>query len=908
MTLLNATPRGDARLVQQPLSAHPSMVLCAWLVGNLLQLRQPALWDAVGYVLLGIAALMLLVARLAKPAITRHNVLSVRCSWRWLWMLVVPLLALGSFSFASAGWRAAAHAQSILAPALEGQDVVLMGVVSTLPGVSADGTRFILDVEEAWLQGQSVRVPSRVSLGWYANSFQATARANSHAHDESAPGSSKHPHAPSTPSVPAMDVMHATPEEPPRVAAGERWRLPVRMKRPHGVLNPHGWDAERWLFVQGVGGTGTVRSKGHHGADLPERLGIDASRWVQRSRQSVKDAVMARVADARAAGVLAALAVGDQSAIDRADWDVYRVTGVAHLMSISGLHVTMFAWFAALLVGALWRRSARASLTWPAPQAARWGGLALAAAYAVFAGWGVPSQRTVLMLGIVVALQSTGRRWPWTWVLLTAAVGVTMLDPWALLQPGFWLSFVAVALLMVSGDNDAQRAAPSSWPNDPEERSASARLLDIVRTTAHQALRTQVVATISLAPLSAIFFQQISAVGFLANLVAVPWVTLLVTPLALVGACWPGAWDLGAWAVQSMSLVLHAMAAWPGAAWSVAVAPSWAQMAGLLAGVLVVMRLPRRARWWAAPLLLPLLLPAVDRPLLGQFEAVAVDVGQGTAVLLRTRHHLLVYDAGPQYTADRNAGERILLPLLRARGERHIDAMMLSHRDADHVGGAQALMQALPTGALWSSIEAQHPLRTWAQGHAVPHTRCEAGQRWSWDGVHFHVLHPTADDHAANDSGPHRAGRSRRHGQAIRPNTMSCVLRVEDAQGRAMLLTGDIEAAQEQAIVARHREQPAVLRSDVLLVAHHGSRTSSTPAWLQAVQPTVGVVQAGYRNRYGHPAPVVERRLLDAIPVVVRSDRCGAWTRRVDGRGLCHRDAERRYWHHHQPVSDDANE
>jgi competence protein ComEC len=881
------------------------MVLWAWLVGNLLQLRQPVLWDAVVYVQLGAAAFTLLAACLAKQAFTRHNVLCVRCVGRWLWRLVVPLLALGSLSFAIAGWRAATHAQDVLAPALEGQDLVLIGVVSTLPRVSADGSRFIVDVEGAWLHGVAVRVPSKVSMGWYASSFQATARA----HDETAPGILMPQHVPSAQGVPAVAAMHAvTAAEPPRVAAGERWRLPVRMKRPHGVLNPHGWDAERWMFEHGVGGTGTVRSQGHHGLDLPERLGVDTSRWVERARQSVKDAVMARVADPRVAGVLAALAVGDQSAIDRADWDVYRITGVAHLMSISGLHVTMFAWVAGLVVGALWRRSTRASLAWPAPLAARWGGLAMAVAYAVFAGWGVPSQRTVLMLGIVVALQSTGRRWPWTWVLLTAAVGVSALDPWALLQPGFWLSFVAVALLMISGDTETSHATTTSWPNEPEERRSSARRLESLRTTARQAVRTQVVATISLAPLSAIFFQQISAVGLFANLLAVPWVTLLVTPLALLGACWPAAWDVGAWAVQGMSLVLHTMSAWPGAAWSVPVAPSWAQMAGMLAGVLVVMRLPRRARWWAAPLMLPLLLPAVDRPQPGQFEAVAVDVGQGTAVLLRTRHHLLVYDAGPQYTADRNAGERILLPLLRARGERHIDALMLSHRDADHVGGAQALMHALPTGALWSSIEAQHPLRAWARGHGVPHTRCEAGQRWVWDGVSFHVLHPTADDHAANDQSHQRAGRSGRPGKTIKPNSMSCVLRIEDGQGRSMLLTGDIEAAQEQAILERHHDQPTVLRSDVLLVAHHGSRTSSTLAWLRAVQPTVGVVQAGYRNRYGHPAPVVERRLLNAIPVVVRSDRCGAWTRRVDGSGFCHRDAERRYWHDDQPASDDANE
>jgi competence protein ComEC len=260
-------------------------------------------------------------------------------------------------------------------------------------------------------------------------------------------------------------------------------------------------------------------------------------------------------------------------------------------------------------------------------------------------------------------------------------------------------------------------------------------------------------------------------------------------------------------------------------------------------------------------------------------------------VLVRTAQHLLVYDAGPQYSREADAGVRVLLPLLRARGEPRIDLLMLSHRDIDHVGGAAALLAGLPVAALSTSLADGHALlatRTLAGG-VPPHRRCAAGQSWVWDGVRFDVLHPLEGDYA----------------QTLKSNAMSCVLRIQgQVRGEAaasVLLTGDIEAAQEAALVARNG---AALHSDVLLVPHHGSRTSSTPAFIDAVQPRVAVVQAGYRSRFGHPAPDVEARYVARGIEVVRSDRCGAWTLPPAGttgspdRPRCERDAARRYWHH----------
>ena len=736
-------------------------------------------------------------------------------------------IALACAFFASTGLRAGLRLADALTPGLEGKDLILTGVVAELPRQSPDGVRFTFEVESATQQGASVAVPSLVSLGWYRGWDG--------------------------------DALIAAPFE--ELRAGQRWRFTARLKLPHGALNPHGFDFELWMFEQGIRAGGDVRAV--EGAPA-QRLADSAAHPIERLRQRIRNAIVLRVADTRAAGVLAALAVGDQAAIERSDWDLFRVTGIAHLVSISGLHVTMFAWLAGALIGGLWRRSARAMHWVPASMAARWGGVACAALYALLAGWGVPSQRTVWMLATAALLSSLGIRWPWPLVLLAAGLVVVALDPWALLQVGFWLSFAAVGLLMAS--------APVQQ-DEPVVHNRRQALMQSLR----QGLRTQVIATLGLAPLTLVFFQQLSIVGFLANLVAIPLVTLLITPLALLGIFVPPLWLVGAWLVRAMSQGLTWLAAWPGAVWTAGVAPWWVQAAGLLGALLLVMPLPWRIRALALPLMLPLVFPPQPQPAEGAMHVTAVDIGQGSAVLVRTRHHLLLHDAGPAYSRESEAGTRVLLPLLRAQAARRLDLLMLSHRDLDHVGGAPALIAAMPITAMSSSLEATHPLRA----SRVPHTRCEAGQHWVWDGVSFSVLHPHAVDYERI---------------APKPNTMSCVLRVADAQGHSVLLTGDLEAEQELRLVQEHG---AALATQVLVVPHHGSKTSSSAGFLDAVAPKTALVQAGYRNRYGHPAPSVMARYAERGIAVQRSDVCGAWqwlSGESPAAAHCLRDDEARYW------------
>lgn len=785
----------------------------AWLLGVALQLQERTLLPLWAY-LIWIAVGLLCCA----------------IAWRWPRWWLLSLAALIAMGAGASGWRASERLAETLPVALEGKDLQVVGVVAGLPQQSAVGLRFRFQIEEARYEGRLVSVPPLVALGWYVGWHE--------------------------------DAALSEPQQSLR--AGQRWRFTLRLRQPHGNVNPDGFDYELYLFEQGLRATGYVR-----GGDkaMAEQLDAQAGYAIDRLRQRVRDAIYAKVSDPRSAGVLAALAVGDQSAIDREDWQLFRNTGVAHLMSISGLHVTMFAWLAGLLVMALWRRSARAMLFIPAQIAERWGGLVAATGYALFSGWGVPAQRTVWMLATVTLLQMLSRRWPWTLVLLAAGVVVSALDPWALLQPGFWLSFMAVGLLMSSEAAQGHRepAITTGW---------APRLGASVKA----GLRTQVVATLGLAPLTLVFFQQISLVGFAANLVAIPLVTLVITPLALLGVVFSPLWQLGAWAQEVLSAGLVLLDHVPGAVWLVPVAPLWAQAAGLLAAALMVSPLPWRVRLLAVPLVMPLLLPVRDLPAEGQFELMAVDVGQGTSVLVRTAHHLMVYDTGPQYSRDSDAGQRVLLPLLRARGEERIDRMVLSHRDLDHVGGAAVLLKNMQVTELLSSLETEHPLRALA----TQPRRCEAGQSWAWDGVRFDVLHPQAAD----------------YDRGLKSNAMSCVVKVSGAQGTA-LLTGDIERQQEADLL--FGAQRDALRSDLLVVPHHGSRTSSTAAFLDAVAPRVAVIQAGYRNRFGHPVAEVLSRLDERGAAVHASPACGAWWWH-SGTGIteavCERDTARRYWHH----------
>ncbi len=733
-----------------------------------------------------------------------HALFRVRgpASWR-------PV-ALGLVAFfiglAWAVLRAEHRLQDRLDEAWAGQDVELIGVVDSLPQPFSRGWRFEMAVEKVLTA--SARLPGKIALAWYQGKAPL-----------------------------------------PALYPGQRWRLTVRLKPPHGTANPGGFDYEAWLFQRGIAATGYVRPS------PVQQLGDAAwspALWAEATRQRVRQGFADRLPaqDYPYAGVLVALAIGDQKAIAQPLWTIFNRTGTTHLMSISGLHVTMVAGLIGALAGALWRRWPGACLYLPVQRLSVLVACLGAAVYVLLAGFAIPAQRTLYMLLVAGAALFLHRRLAPSRVLALALLVVLLLDPWAVLAAGFWLSFGAVAALLYVVA--AQVGSAGGWRG-------------------HVAAWGQVqwAATLASLPILLWLFQQFSLVSPLANALAVPVVSFIITPLSLLAALLPWApiAQLAHAVLALLMYFLQACASWP--LWQVPAPPLVAAL--LAAAGVVVCLLPRGipGRWLGGCLLLPALFWPIDRPGLGEARVDVLDVGQGLAVVVRTASHVLIYDPGPQYGGEADAGQRVVLPFLRWLGVDRVDRLLVTHRDSDHAGGTASLLAALPVGDILSSAR------------ELGGTPCLDGERWQWDGVDFLLLHPQAADYAAQSSSNH----------------LSCVLRVS-AGGQRVLLTSDIEAAAERALL--QRAAPA-LAADVLLVPHHGSRSSSTPEFLAAVAARHAVIPVGERNRFGHPAPQVLGRLQASGARIWRTDRQGAIhiaLRPASPLEVSHwRDGRQRYWH-----------
>jgi len=725
---------------------------------------------------------------------------------------------LAAFAALGVVWAALlAHARLAdrLDPDLEGRDVVVTGVVASLPQPFERGVRFDFDVEIP-----ATGVPRKVSLSSYGFA--------------------------------AEDSHSVLP-----VRAGERWRFAVRLRRPHGSANPHGFDYEAWLLERGIRATGYVRTPGRRGEGLaPERLDalvLRAPYLVDRLRENARERMLAALAGRPYAGVLVALAIGDQQAIDAGQWQLFARTGVSHLMSISGLHVTMLAGLLAGLASFAWRRSERLALALPAQKAAALAGFLAALGYCLVSGFAVPAQRTLYMVGVVAAALWLGRASSASRVLAAALLAVLLLDPWAVLSPGFWLSFAAVAVIFhVSAGHTAKPHWLAQWG------------------------RVQWAVTVGLAPLMLVLFRQVSLVSPLANALAIPLVSFVVTPLALAGAVLPFDWPLllGHALLEAMMTALGWLAGLPSALWQQHAPVPWTVPLALLG--IAWLLLPRGfpARWVGAVLAAPMFAVPPLAPAAGELWVTVLDVGQGLAVVARTERHALLYDAGPAFNAFADSGSRVVLPYLRGEGVARLDALVVSHDDRDHSGGAGSVVEGMPVAILWSSLPDDHALRS----EGLQSRTCAAGQTWQWDGIAFEFLNP-ADV-----------------GVGGRANNRSCVLRIAAPGGR-VLLTGDIERAAERELLQR---VPELLPAEALLVPHHGSATSSSPEFVEAVAPRYAVFTVGYRNRFGHPREDVLERYRQTGSALLRTDAAGAIEMRFSPGILqvqAQRERARRYWH-----------
>ncbi|MBB5192792.1 competence protein ComEC [Silvimonas terrae] len=711
------------------------------------------------------------------PLLLLGAVMAWRCQRGSRSLAIFGLMLVTGFAWANlrAHWRMADR----LDRTQEQHQVVAEGYVGGLPQTSEFGVRFVFVPTRVMTPGATL--PTRLSLSWWG--------------------------------------------EHPEVSAGTRWQFTLQPKRVHGQQNPGGFDSEAWMLQQGIGATGNVK----HGQRQPGhawQAGID------RVREAVIQRILRTLGDAPWAGVIVATATGDRSHIGRDQWLDFAQTGTTHLTVISGLHVSMIAALTGWLTGWIGRRMPRLLRHGNLYRWQLWSGLCAALLYSLLAGLGIPTQRAVLMLATGIVCLLCGRPMHKSVIWMLALFVVVVIDPFAVISAGFWLSFLAVGALLWLSTN----------------RVGGIRGL-------HGWLRTELAVTLGTLPVLLVVFGRLPLVSPLANALAIPVVSMLVTPLTLAGLADPSGllWH----AAERTFAATHWVLAWLAAhvpSPDFAPPPAWTIIPAML-GIWFLM-LPRGlpGRWLGLLLAAPLLV--VPAPVIapGEFVATVIDVDQGLSVLVQTRQHALVFDTGKPGQAD-----RAILPVLRSRQIRRLDTLVVSHKDNDHSGSAQTLLQALPVKTLLAQLPAEHP----AWGLAQHDELCEAGQSWDWDGVSFTVLWPVPD--------------------ALMPdeNARGCVLEIETAHQR-MLIPADVGITQEAEMLSRNW----LGHFDVVVAGHHGSITSSSASFVTDTHPAWVVFSSGYLNRFRHPRPEVVARYAAAGAEDVRTDRDGAITLSTQGAAL----------------------
>ena len=499
------------------------------------------------------------------------------------------------------------------------KSVTITGVVASLPEVTERGERFRFDVEKILTKDdtKTLKIPQHISLNFYGETMSQQ--------PENAPSLNTHFH-------------------PSQFHTGERWQFTVRLKRPHSTYNPHGFDFEAWALAENMRATVTIHSKS--GYKKLSNFVWRPSYLVEHLREKVGNNISETLANKPYAGVIRALVVGDDSQISQENWNVYLRTGVNHLMSISGLHITMLAGLAFAIAAFIWRRFPSMVMRMPTRKAATIAGLIVAVLYALLAGMSVPTQRTLYMLASFAVALLFARNLAISRALAIALITVVLLDSWAVIAPGFWLSFGAVALIAYVS---VGRLKP----------------LSALKTAVH----TQWAITLGLLPMLIFMFGQTSIVSPLANAFAIPIISLIVVPLAILGSIIHADFILQT-AHFVLEICMQGLAFLSNLpTWQQAVPPMWAMLVAML-GVLWLL-LPRGfpQRWLGLVLMLPLFFVNPPKLADGAMQVAVLDVGQGLAVVIKTANHTLLYDAGPQFSSQSDAGSRIVMPYLRGEGK-----------------------------------------------------------------------------------------------------------------------------------------------------------------------------------------------------------------------------------------------
>lgn len=587
----------------------------------------------------------------------------------------------------------------------------------------------------------------------------------------------------------------------PNLNVGDEWQFLARLKRIHSTKNPGGYDYEAWALQSKLRATGYIVASNDN-----KKL---AHHWyvstINQVRQYLQTQLNQHLPASKTAPWLMALTIGERNNISADDWEVLRNTGTNHLLAIAGLHIGIIAALAHFFVSWSWRRFPSLLLRFPAQHAGACGALIAAISYSAMAGFSIPTKRACIML-IVLMMGLLRRRQlnPWnTWAL--AMLLVMLLNPLSLLEESFWLSFGTIALIIYGMSGRLQ--TNSFW---------------------WKWGRAQWIIGIGLIPLSLLFFQQCSLISFVANTIAIPWLSFFILPFTFFATLFifisPTVTSfllaIADFSLSGLWKILNFLAHLHFAVWHQAM-PSMMILIITTIGILILL-LPAGfpGRYIGSIWILPLLFFKPATPELGKYWLTLLDVGQGLSVVVQTHSHVLVFDAGPRFSADFDMGESVVVPYLRQIGIQKVDEMIISHGDNDHIGGAKAIMNAFDVTAIHTSVPEKF-------GHA---NLCLAGVAWQWDQVQFRFLHPSAE-------------------MLDLDNNSSCVLRIDNGK-QHVLLTGDIEKQAEQELVANHA---AELMADVLVAPHHGSKTSGFKPFVSRVHPTYVLYAIGYRNRYHFP-------------------------------------------------------
>jgi competence protein ComEC len=718
---------------------------------------------------------------------------------------VIRIPACFALGFLWTLFQAGAVLSHSLPPELEGETVQVEGRVVGLPRVFEDGVRFDLEVSALRAWQRDWPSPGRIRLNWREY-----------------------------PSVPIP---------------GESWRFYVRLKQPHGFINPGGFDYEGWLFQHGIRATGYVL-KSRHNIRLIEPTG----EFTDRLRQSLQNRLGKILEGTGQGGVIVALAIGAQEGIPQDQWRVFNRTGTSHLIAISGLHVGLVAGLGYFLGRWIWSLFGSAALMLAAPRMGAVAGFLAAFGYSALAGFSIPTERTLIMIAVVAAGVFSNRRISPIDLLLAALWLVLLWEPFAVMSAGFWLSFTAVAVILYG-------------------MAGRVKLHGLWWSVG----KVHWVVGLGLMPLLLLLFGQNPTLGPVANLAAVPWVSFGVVPLVLLGLLFlPLSEAAGIlclqWAERMMSWLwpyLEWLSDQTFATWNPPPPEPWVAVAALVGVLILLMPRGLPGRGLGLIWLLPVACQQPSRPDAGEFWFTLLDVGQGLSAVVHTEGHVLVYDAGPRFSDSFDAGRAAVVPYLRHHGIDEVDTVVISHGDNDHIGGLEGLLDEIPASAILTSVPNQ--VRS---PKAKP---CQDGQHWRWDGVDFEMLNPPP-------------------GSFGKENDQSCVLRVSTGD-LSVLLPGDIEWRGEERLLQSHVNN---LQARVLVAPHHGSKTSSSPAFIDAVAPDYVLFPVGYGNRFGFPRPEILDRYSHGKSVLMKVSETGAIQFRAGDRRVGpvrYREIARRYWH-----------